>query len=122
MRANAVQPVAGTLVEETSLRLHNAIERLEERLGDLEQTTTRFQAAFGRTPTTRGSSGSSALAVSKSHGEKPGKSSGVALTLGEGKSLIFLPQEKGPTRFHVIQDFLQNVRKRFHPARITKGH
>jgi len=118
---HAGHPLAGSLVEETSLRLQNAIERVEQRLLDLEHTTSRFQTSLTTSPTAQVSIPAAPSFRSSTLPAKPGKASGVSLTVGQGESLIFLPHERGITPLHTYRNFLQKLRKRFQPARIAKG-
>ena len=119
VRIDASHPLGGNLVEETSLRLQNAIERVEQRLLDLELTTSRFQTSLATSP-------AAGTSTSPFHANppqtKPGKASGVSLAVGQGESLIFLPQESGIAPLRTYRHFLQKLRKRFQPARIAKGH
>ena len=118
---HAAHPLTGNLAEESSLRLQNAIERVEQRLLDLEHTTSRFQTTLAPSPTAHVSIASSPQFRSSMTPAKPGKASGVSLTVGQGESLIFLPHERGITPLHTYRNFLQKLRKRFQPARIAKG-
>jgi hypothetical protein len=117
---DAAHPLTGNLLEETNLRLQNAIEHLEQRLLDLEHTSNRVQATLTSpaSPVTIAPAhfGSSALPA------KPGKASGVSLSIGQGESLIFLPHEREIAPLRAYQSFLQKVRKRLQPARIAKSH
>ena len=119
---DAAHPLTGNMVEETSVRLQNAIERLEQRLLDLEHTTGRFPTTLTTSPVTEVSIVSSAQIRSNPLPSKPGKASVVALALGQGESLIFLPHERGLTPLRTYRNFLQKLRKRLHPARIAKSH
>jgi hypothetical protein len=110
------------MVEETSLRLQNAIERLEQRLLDLEHTTGRFATTLATSPVTEVSIASTPQFRANPLPSKPGKASGVALALGQGESLIFLPHERGITPLRTYRNFLQKLRKRFQSGRIAKNH
>jgi len=116
---DATNPLAGNLVEETNLRLQNVIEHLEQRLLDLEHTSNRVQATL--------ISPASPVSFPPAHFRssalpaRPGKASGVSLTIGQGESLIFLPHEREITPLRAYQGFLQKVRKRLQPARIAKS-
>ncbi len=119
---DAEHPLTGSMVEETSLRLQNAIKRLEQRLLDIEHTTSRVQTTLTTSPAAEVSIASTAQFRSNPVPAKPGKASGVSLALGQGESLIFLPHEGGITPFRTYRNFLQKLRKRFPPARIAKSH
>jgi len=119
---DAAHPLTGSMVEETNVRLQNAIERLEQRLLDLEHTTGHFPTTLITSPVTQVSIASTAQLRSNPVPAKPAKASGVSLTVGqEGESLIFLPHEREITPLHTYRNFLQKLRKRFQPARIAKG-
>jgi len=122
VRIDTTHPLAGNHVEETSLRLQNAIERVEQRLLDLEHTTSRFQSTLATPPAAQVSITSTAQFRSNPPQAKPGKASGVSLTVGHGESLIFLPHENGVDRLHPYRNLLQKLRKRFRPVRIAKSH
>ena len=119
---DAAHPLTGNMVEETGLRLQNTIERLEQRLLALEQTTDRFPTTLTTSPDAQESIASTAQIRSNPLPSKPGKASGVALALGQGESLIFLPHERGITPLGTCRNFLQKLRKRLHLARIAKSH
>jgi len=121
VRIDTTRPLAGNLVDESSLRLQNAIERVEQRLLDLEHTTNRFQTTLATPPTAQASIGSTAQFRSNPPQAKPGKAAGVSLTVGQGASLIFLPHESEITPLHTYREFLQKLRKRFQPAKIAKS-
>jgi len=118
---DAAHPLTGSMVEETSVRLQNAIERLEQRLLDLEHTTGHFPTTLITSPVTQVSIASTAHLPSNPPPSKPGKASGVALALGQGESLIFLPHEREITPLGTYRNFLQKLRKRFQPGRIAKS-
>jgi hypothetical protein len=118
----AAHPLTGNLVQETSLRLQNAIERVEQRLLDLEHTASRFQTTLTASPAAQRSIASSAQFGSNPLPAKAGKGSGVSLALGQGESLILLPHERGITPLRTYRNFLQKLRKRFQQARIAKSH
>ena len=122
VRIDTANPLDGNLVEQTGLRLQNAIERVEQRLVDLEHTTSRFQTTLAPSPTASASIVSTPLLRSNLSQSKPGKASGVSLTVGHGESLIFLPHENGTTPLHTYRNLLQKLRKRFQSERIAKGH
>ena len=119
--SDAAHSFTGNRVEETSLRLRNAIKRLEQRLLDFEHTTSRFQTTLTTSPVTQVSIASTAHLPSNPPPSKPGKASGVSLALGQGESLIFLPHEGGTTPLSSYRNFLHKLRKRFQPARMTKS-
>ncbi len=121
VRIDAVNPLNDNLVEQTGLRLQNAIERVEQRLVDLEHATNRFQTNLAASPPAQVAIVSTPHFRSNPQQSKPPKASGVSLTVGQGKSLIFLPHESGATPLHTYRKLLQKLRKRFQPARIAKG-
>jgi len=120
LESQAALQLTGTTVQETRMRLQNAIDRLERRLLDLEQTANPFPAAAQTTPLSAARtpvlpSGSKSTAV------RLAKTTGVSLTLGEGESLIFLPHENGDDRFRTWRSFRQKMSKWLPLARDAKG-
>jgi len=106
---------------ETSLRLENAIDRLERRLLDLEQIASRPAVATRESAATLVSKASVPQPGSHPSAALHGKHSGVSLTVGAGESLIFLPHEKGVAKFPTAGHFLAKLWKRMQPARMAKG-
>ncbi len=118
---DAVNPLSGKLVHETSLRLQNAIERVEQRLLDLEHTTSRFQTTLAASPGAHGPIGSTAPFRPCPPPAKAVMTSGVSLAVGQGESLIFLPHEKELAPLYTYRNFLQKLRKRLQPERVAKS-
>jgi hypothetical protein len=116
--ANAAHPINGHLIQETTLRLQTAIERLELRLLCLEQTAARVptasKSAVIGTPNVQSSRRSPAARAEKHPG--------VALALGDGESLILLPHDQRAARFRSCRNILQKLRKKLHLPRIAKTH
>jgi hypothetical protein len=119
---DATHPLTGNMIDETGLRFQNAIERLEQRLFDLEHTTGRFKTTLNSSPAAQASIDAAPQYRSNPLPTKPAKASGVSLALGQGASLIFLPHERGSMPFRTYHSFLQKLRKRFQPERIAKSH
>src|ERR1051325_9287851 len=108
-------------VEESGLRLQQVIERLEQRLLDLEHTTDRFPSTLSASATAPASIASTPQFRSHVLPVKSSKSSGVSLTVGQGESLIFLPHEQAITPLRTYRNLLQKLRRRFTPERVAKG-
>ena len=110
----------GNLIEETNLRLQNSIDQLSRRLLELEETATRFHTAVIKPPPvptlTAPSPQPPPLAP------RPRKASGVALTVGDGESLIFLPHDKDIARLRTCRTIIQKLRRTFHLVGIVKSH
>jgi len=113
--------LTGNRAEKTSLRLQYAIERLEQRLLDLEHATNRIPTTLSAPPVAQVAIASATHLRSHVVSSKPGKASGVSLAVGQGESLIFLPHEQEITPLHRYRNVLQKLRKRFQPERVTKG-
>jgi len=111
----------GNRAEKTSLRLQYAIERLEQRLLDLEHATSRIPTTVSAPPVGQVTIASATHLRSHAVSTKPGKPSGVSLAVGQGESLIFLPHEQVLTPLHSYRNLLQKLRRRFQPERVTKG-
>jgi len=119
---DAARLITGSLVEETNWRVQHALERLERCLLDLEGTASRFQIAVSKPPSKQALQALESPSISKLPPAKPGKPSGVSLSLGTGESLILLPHEKGAASFHSYGNLLQKMRKRCQLAWAAKGH
>jgi hypothetical protein len=109
---------------EINLRLQSAIERLEQRLLELEQPPGHAQIAIAAHTPPAGPRHKvpGPLPPSKPAPAKAVHTSGVSLTVGEGKSLFFLPHEKQRTLMQTCGACLIKFWKRCQPARIAKGH
>lgn len=108
------------VLHEGNLRLQNAIEQLERRLLELEQSSGRLPSrpavpldAVAQQNHVPGNSAKPAPA-------KAGPPSGVSLTLGAGESLFFLPHEQRRAPLHHWRWFVDRVWKRIQPARAAK--
>jgi hypothetical protein len=119
---DAAHPLAGNMIDETGLRFQSAIERLEQRLLDLEHTTSRSKSTLNSSPAAQASLAAAPQYRSNPFPTKPAKASSVSLAIGQGESLIFLPHEREITPLDTYHSFLQKLRKRFQPARIAKIH
>ena len=113
--------LTGNRPEKTGLRLQYAIERLEQRLLDLEHATSRVPTTLSAPPVAQVTIASATHLRSHAVPAKPGKASGVSLAVGQGESLIFLPHEQEITPLHNYRNLLQKLRRRFQPERLTKG-
>jgi hypothetical protein len=122
VRIDEAHAHSSNLIEESSSRLQNAIERVEQRLLDLEHAASRFQTSLATPSAAQVSTVLTPQFRSNPTRAKTGKASGVSLTVGQGESLMLLPHESGIDRLHSYRSFMQKLRKRFQPERIAKSH
>ena len=95
--------------------MDKAIETLEQRLLALEKAAIPSKAAAlkptsAKTPV--------APLSAQPSGSKAAKSPGLAITVGAGEAIIFLPRDAGLTRFRSIRAFFGQFKKLFrrHPV------
>jgi len=97
-----------------------ALERLDKRLAEVEKINTARQIALENSQAARAPT-AGAKSLPKSNLLQPGKYSRIALTMGEGQALGFLPEEKRAARPRRHIDLFLPLKKLFHFAGAKKA-
>ena len=97
------------------------VEELEQRVLALEKRTSQPQAVAQK-PADASGKIVAAPARPETAGAKYSKSARVAITLGEGEALSFLPREAGLTRFHSFEVVVRKLKKLLRLVRASKQH
>jgi len=97
-----------------------ALDRLDRRLAEVEKINTARQIALENNQAAQAPS-AGAKQLLKSNLPQPGKYSRIALTMGEGQALGFLPEEKRAGRPRRQIDLFLPLKKLFHFAGAKKA-
>jgi len=92
--------------------LGGALEKLEERLMALEQKNKQLEES---TPKEAPPVAKAIVAPGKPEPlrPQPSKPAHLAITLGQGEAIVFLPRDTDLSRFHFCQAFFDKIRKLF---------
>jgi len=97
-----------------------ALDRLDRRLAEVEKLNTARQIALENSQAARAPAAGDKPSL-KSNLPQPGKYSRIALTMGEGQALGFLPEEKRTARPRRHFDLFLPLKKLFHFAGAKKA-
>ena len=97
--------------------LDGAVEHLERRLQALEQRAAQKVAAGA--PTAKPAAG---CGKTEPSGAKFSRAPQVAIRLGEGEAISFLPRDAPAGRFHSLRGALVKVKRFFALAKLPKVH